>query len=331
MIIMVAGSVLGNMLYAIAGLMHSKMVILLARTMVGICQCQLAGPIYIAWTVGVKRRTKVLFMYATMTAVALFSAPLIASLLEIFVKELRIDDLVLDSDTIPGWFMALLYFIYMLLLFFFFEDACDPQDNSPSETSRSEKMWTPGFVTCLFGSFLAPTTTTMCVVFFVKLAENSWHLSVSTTGFYLAALLALVAFVSLASSTLTPYLEDRKGFFIGSLGSCLSAFLTFQWSHEWESASITVFILGFLLLQCFFGLVKGYTYTLVPKIVAPHFKDRAALANMVVIQLGRGLGAQLGAMMNITAFAASQVASYLVLAVLVSVSFNHLKQHAKAM
>ena len=35
--------------------------------------------------------------------------------------------------------------------------------------------------------------------------------------------------------------------------------------------------------------------------------NAAGLANMIVIQLGRGLGAQLGAVMNTTAFAASQV------------------------
>ena len=57
-ILMVAFSVLGNVLYALAGLMHSKIIILLSRTLIGICQCQLAGPIYIARAVGVKRRTK---------------------------------------------------------------------------------------------------------------------------------------------------------------------------------------------------------------------------------------------------------------------------------
>ena len=101
-----------------------------------------------------------------MTAVAFFSAPLMASLLEVFLKELRIDDLVLDSDTIPGWFMAFAYFIYMLLVVFFFVDASDPQESSPSQTSLEpevpEKMWSPGLMTCSWTDgracclFLAP-------------------------------------------------------------------------------------------------------------------------------------------------------------------------------
>ncbi|CAK9082598.1 SPX domain-containing membrane protein At4g22990 [Durusdinium trenchii] len=335
-IIMVAGSVLGNVLYAMAGLMHSKLVILAARTMVGICQCQLAGPIYIAWTVGVKKRTKVLFMYSTMTAVAFCCAPLIAALLEIFVKELRIEDLVLNSDTIPGWFMAMLYFIYLLLVVFFFEDVADPQVSSPTppepaEGEPQEKFWKPGLLTCLLASFLSPTTSTMCIVFFVKLAEKTWSLSVSATGFYLAAAMGVVALMSFASSAVTPYVEDRKGLLITSLCACVSATLTFHIGHSWDTASVVVFILGFLLMQSCSGVVKNYGYALVPKIVAPEYKDNAGFANMVVIQLGRGLGAQLGAVFNTTTFAASQVGSYFVLAVLAACFTGQLKQHAKAM
>lgn len=38
---------------ALAGLMQFKCTILISRAMIGICQCQLAGPIYIARSVGV--------------------------------------------------------------------------------------------------------------------------------------------------------------------------------------------------------------------------------------------------------------------------------------
>ena len=37
---------------------------------------------------------QVMFLYSTMAAVAFFGAPLIAALLEMFVKDLRIEDLV---------------------------------------------------------------------------------------------------------------------------------------------------------------------------------------------------------------------------------------------
>ena len=55
-----------------------------------------------------------------------------------------------------------------------------------------------------------------------------------------------------------------------------------------------------------FDIFRNYGYALVPKIVPPQWKDRTTTANSVALQLGRGLGAQLGAVMSITGFAASQ-------------------------
>ncbi len=336
-IIMVAGSILGNVLYALAGLMHSKIIILVSRMIIGICQCQLAGPIYIARAVGVKKRTKVMFLYSTMAAVAFFGAPLIAALLEIFVKDLRIQDLVLNSDTIPGWCMAVLYFIYMLMVVFFFEDAQDVESTaSPAgETDANEEaqdsLCRPGFLICLLASFTSPMTTTMCTVFFVKLAEQAWDLSVTATSLWLAAAMVVVAAMSFLSSFVTPYIEDRKGLLLSCLLACISATLTYHIGHDWSTASITVFVLGFLLMQSCSGVVKNYGYALVPKIVAPHLKDAAGTVNMVVLQLGRGTGAQLGAMMNTTSFAASQVGSYFLVAMLLFMFTAQLKQHAKAM
>lgn len=55
----------------------------------------------------------------------------------------------------------------------------------------------------------------------------------------------------------------------------VSATLTFHIGHSWDTASVVVFILGFLLMQSCSGVVKNYGYALVPKIVAPEYKDNA--------------------------------------------------------
>ena len=167
-----------------------------------------------------------MFIYSTMAAVAFFGAPWIASILEVFVKELRIEDLVLDSDTIPGWFMALMYFLYLLLVVFFFEDPEDVLAERPSEASEGserERFWSTGLAVCFLASFLSPTTTTMCIVFFVKLAEATWHVSVSRTGLYLGCAMAFVALMSFASTAITPYMEDRRGLLVTSLCACRKA------------------------------------------------------------------------------------------------------------
>ena len=336
LILMSAFSVLGNVLYALAGLMRSKLIILLARTVIGICQCTLAGPIYIARAVGVKRRTRVFFVYSTMAAVAFFTAPWIASLLSIFVTDLRIEDLVLDSDTIPGWFMATLYFAYLLLVVFFFEDVpAEPEASpQPSEGSQpsleaSEAFLKPGLLVCLLASFLSPASTTMGIVFFVKLCEKAWLMSVSATGLYLGCAMAFVALTGFASGAVTPYLEDRRGLLLSCCCACVSAALMF--AEPSDIAMKVVFLIGFLLSQCCAAVVKNYGHALAPQIVAPCFKDRAGTCRVIATQLGRGFGAQLGAIMSSTSYAATQVGSYLLLALLVLTASKQLQRHSKAM
>lgn len=328
LIVMVACCTLGNILYALAGLMRSKFAILAARIIIGVCQCQLGGPIYIAKAVGVKKRTKALFIFSTFATLAFTAAPLLAALLETFVKELRIENLVLDSDTIPGWFMAFLYYLFLLKLVFFFEN---PMQSAKQDTADGEEsIWNRGFLVCIFAAFASAMTNTMAIVFFVKLAEKTWGWSVSVTAFALAGTMAVVSLLSLVSSRLVKLLEDRKGL---QLSACLGAacsLITFPFSHDWPAAAITIMFIGLLLVQSCASVVKNYAYALAPKIVAPGFKDRAGAVNMVSLMLGRGTGAQLGAILTSISFASSQLCTYLFLFFLTWMFAAHLKQHAKA-
>jgi len=337
LIVMIAGSILGNILYALAGLMRSKIAILCAHTLIGICQCQLGGPIYIAKAVGVKKRTRVLFVFSTMATLAFTAAPLLAALLETFVKELRIENLVLDSDTIPGWFMAFAYYLFLLKVVFFFEN---PQDNMPEKTETttapevlaeaSESLWTSGFQVCIFAAFASSLTNTMAIVFFVKLAEKTWGWSVSVTAFALAGFMAVVSLLSLVSSRLAKLVEDRKGLQFTSCIGAACSLITIPFSKNWPAAAITVMFVGLLLVQSSASVVKNYAYALCPKIVAPRFKDRAGAINMISLMLGRGTGAQLGAILTSASFAGSQFCTYLFLFFLSWKFATHLKQHAKA-
>ena len=299
-ILMAAGMVVGHIIYALAGLMHSKMAVLFARALIGICQFQLGAPIYIADAVGVKRRTPVLFVYSAVATSALAVAPAICGLLETFLHELRVHNLVLDSDTAPGWFMAIVYFSYLLKVVFFFENPEKARSQEPSHATaespaeKRESLWTTGILLCLLAGFASTMTNIGCMVYFTQLSQHTWHWSLALSSWALAGLMAVVCVLSLGSSRLVKLVEDRKGLQLSTLSTAIISILAFHFSSSWSAATITLTFVGLLLLQATSCVVKNYAYALTPKIVAPHLKDRAASWLLLALTLGRGVGAQVG-------------------------------------
>eukprot|EP00439_Symbiodinium_sp_Y106_P058183 s2948_g8.t1 len=329
-ILMAAGMVVGHIIYALAGLMHSKMAVLFARALIGICQFQLGAPIYIADAVGVKRRTPVLFVYSAVATSALAVAPAICGLLETFLHELRVHNLVLDSDTAPGWFMAIVYFSYLLKVVFFFENPEKARSQEPSHATaespaeKRESLWTTGILLCLLAGFASTMTNIGCMVYFTQLSQHTWHWSLALSSWALAGLMAVVCVLSLGSSRLVKLVEDRKGLQLSTLSTAIISILAFHFSSSWSAATITLTFVGLLLLQATSCVVKNYAYALTPKI------DRAASWLLLALTLGRGVGAQVGVIFTPVSFAFTMLSTYLLLFALVSVFRSRMKQHAKA-
>lgn len=335
-ILMAAGMVVGHIIYALAGLMHSKLAVLFARALIGICQFQLGAPIYIADAVGVKRRTPVLFVYSAVATSGLAVAPAICGLIETFLHELRVHNLVLDSDTAPGWFMAIVYFLYLLKVVFFFENPEKAPSQEPSHAAaaspaeKRESLWTTGILLCLLAGFASTMTNIGCMVYFTQLSQHTWHWSLALSSWSLAGLMAVVCVLSLGSSRLVKLVEDRKGLQLSTLLTAIISTLAFHFSSSWSTATITLTFVGLLLLQATSCVVKNYAYALTPKIVAPHLKDRAASWLLLALTLGRGVGAQVGVIFTPVSFAFTMLSTYLLLFALVSVFRSRMKQHAKA-
>eukprot|EP00449_Zooxanthella_nutricula_P032683 CAMPEP_0198490242 /NCGR_PEP_ID=MMETSP1462-20131121/1986_1 /TAXON_ID=1333877 /ORGANISM="Brandtodinium nutriculum, Strain RCC3387" /LENGTH=98 /DNA_ID=CAMNT_0044218783 /DNA_START=1 /DNA_END=293 /DNA_ORIENTATION=- len=69
-----------------------------------------------------KRRSEVILYYSATNTLGYAAGPALAALLEYFIKSIRIHNLVLDSDTAPGWCMALVSSAFLVLVVLLFED-----------------------------------------------------------------------------------------------------------------------------------------------------------------------------------------------------------------
>lgn len=339
LVLMAAGSVIGNVLYALAGLMHSPLALLASRALIGVCQCQIAGPLYISKTVCIRRRTHIMFIFASFPALAFTCGPLLAGLLDTFIKQIRHEDLVLDSDTIPGWFMACLYFLYIIKLYFFFDpEFVDSCNSTPGIQNRQEdeeqssriSIFSCGLLVCYCSMFAGPFANTMCEVFAVRLVQQWYGWSISVSAFYMSAVMAVVTVISLCSSFITNLMEDRTGLLLWTLLGAISAILLFDFGYSSRVTYAYMFTTGLVLYQGAACIVRNYIYAMVSKLVPPEKKSSASVCSQFVLMMGRGSGSLLGALLTPVTFAAVQVALFALISALVATTFSHLKQHDKA-
>merc|ERR1712232_543671 len=96
MFVFAFGSVFGNVLYALGGLTRSPWTLLIARSVIGLCAGTSIPYLYMAAAVGIKNRTHVGFVFQAMATLGYVMGPLLAWALEVFLKELRIENLILD-------------------------------------------------------------------------------------------------------------------------------------------------------------------------------------------------------------------------------------------
>jgi len=138
--------------------------------------------------------------------------PLLAWALEYFMKEIRYENLILDSDTLPGWFMALVYFFLLLKVFVLFEDPPPPASSRGQQGISSLPL--RAFLTCLWIICAATICNSLLEVYLAKVAEEDWQWNLRYTSLYVASVSACLTSLCLIAGRLTQLVQDRKGLMI---------------------------------------------------------------------------------------------------------------------
>ena len=102
MVIMTVVGILGNGLYAMAGLTNSRWGLVSARMMVGIAVYYGSAFHYLSCAVGLQHRSAVMLKAVGAFAVGYVVGPLFAYAIGVFCDGLHIHHLVLDKTTMPG-------------------------------------------------------------------------------------------------------------------------------------------------------------------------------------------------------------------------------------
>lgn len=141
---------LGNTLYALAYDLDSIYVLLIGRVFCGLGSARAVNRRYISDCVPPKLRMKASAGFVSAGALGMACGPALACL---FQTKFNIFSLTFNEDTLPGWFMAFAWFIYLLCLCFSFkEPPLEKQEIIAQHTASDTIVETGVFEPLLLGS-----------------------------------------------------------------------------------------------------------------------------------------------------------------------------------
>jgi len=301
---MAVGAVLANVLYSLGGLMHFKWTLIVARFMMGSFAPASLPNIYISQTVGISRRSEVFFYYSAMNILGYALGPFTAAFLEFFVKSVHVHNLVLDSDTAPGWAMALLYLLYVVMVAAVFEDLpleapCPKAGGVPPVGERAAASSGSILACCIsLWNICMPAGVLSIVEIYPGsvLGKHYWGWSMTATSLFLASLMLVSGICNILMGQLSKGLirSDRAGLAGCSMLGCAACALIYNFQLRAISAQASLLGIGFVFILTLASLIRAFGMALATKLVPGYFRGRMNTLIVAAMVIGRGGGAVIG-------------------------------------
>ncbi|CAJ1345022.1 unnamed protein product [Effrenium voratum] len=307
-VVLCLGNVLGCILYALAGLMRFKWTLLGARGLMGLCSAFNIPGLYISLTVGTKRRSEVLFYYSAWLTLGCAAGPALAALLEVFMKFTKINNLVLDSDTIPGWFMAVVYLFFSVKVLIFLEEPTSLRGPEAAEPVRRVPLsWQQlaACCACFWHLSVGAAVNTGVEVYAVSVLQQVLGWNISASALFVAGLMLICGVFNLSLGRLLRLVpcSDSKGLVVGDALACLACVMLFNFDVHAVTAQISLMGLGLLAVLIFANLVRAFALSIATKVVPPSATKAVTTWAALAMSLGRGAGAVVGSVLNVDSFA----------------------------
>nr|XP_043621190.1 SPX domain-containing membrane protein At4g22990-like [Erigeron canadensis] len=133
---------MGNTMYALAYDLNSIYVLLVGRLFCGLGSARAVNRRYISDCVPPKLRMKASAGFVSASALGMACGPALACL---FQTQFKIFQLTFNQDTLPGWFMAFAWFIYLVWLWVFFREPALNKEEIVVQHEVSDTIVETGF------------------------------------------------------------------------------------------------------------------------------------------------------------------------------------------
>jgi len=330
-----AGNVVANVLYACAGLTHSKWTLLVARLLMGLCGQNTPVLVYISRSVGLNHRSWAMMVQSSTMGLGYVLGPLFAFVTSVFCKELRIDNLIVDQNTLPGWLMALLWFVLLVSQPFLFEEpreggGIEGQTLVARRPPQEERPRVRAILLLLFLQVVGGMVFSLWEVFAALHCTRSWGWSDGTAGLYMACVMgSLLLICVLCSLLVVGKFADRSVLVCCCTAAACAAPFLFDYGTP-RVASVVLFTVGSFALLSFCQLFRGACYALGSKVTPNSMQAQMSTWMSMANNFGRGIGPLVGSHAQIQVFAAVNVCVMGAAVAGTMATFGHLKPHAKA-
>jgi len=309
LVLLSVGSILGNVLYAVAGLTHAKWTLLVSRVIIGACNGFNLPTLYISITVGLQRRSEITFYWSALITIAYALGPALAAVFEVFLKAIRIDNLILDADTAPGWFMAIVWLLFIAKAVVLFQELplSKTAPRPPPEASEHDRDRLPIIGSCALFSYLCAGqfVLTAAEVYAVNVGTNYWGWRIMDSALFLAAIMLVSGITNMIAARITrcSIQSDVTGILGGSLLSCIACIPLFNFDLHAVYSQALLLSVALVLVLTFIGIVRSYGLAASSKLVPAHLKPTMNNFQVMGMLLGRGVGAIVGSIVNPDSFA----------------------------
>jgi MFS family permease len=288
-------SVIGNLFYASGLPCHSLSIVMLGRLLNGFGSARCINRRYIADSYSQADRTAASAAFVTASALGMAMGPLLASFLHLVT--VHSNSLYWQPENAPGWFMGVVWVLFLICLIWKFEDPPRSSSNTTATKKENEDLVQDGTIEekkLLLGTAKVqegpdepstglrcnvPVIITLLVYMVLKMALEAiisseanltalyfgWKGSIM--GLHLAVLSLLILPVNFGIAYLARSYFDREliiGLLVAMLLGCV---VIYQYQSDIEDYTLAQYLIGSAILYCCASALEAPNMSLLSKVI----------------------------------------------------------------
>jgi len=277
-------------------------VLLASRVLLGLGSVQTACLQYLGCAVSKKKATFTQFITTSSISYGFAFGIFIAFLLSIASQ---FSPMVLDQNTLPGWFSAALWLVYMPIHCCVFREPNKYAGIIDSDSSiRLGKSMKPvlrheaygGIIPCVITILAVAVVTSAFEVLTISITQDLWKWNVMKSASYLAGVMFFVALTTLLAYPFAKWQGQGRTLVMGMVvATSAIPFFYLPVSGRFHdkmgtTSGMVIYLFVSIIALSFLNISRTISFTLMTELPSPQWRDHFLSSSSQLFTVGRGIG-----------------------------------------